>query len=67
MELSLIRLTNKKTNKTTYHAVNDKHYDGMLASGGSNLDLEYEWAWIGDVEISEDVLNEQGYFIKWAD
>lgn len=61
MELNLIQIKNKKTGQTTYHGVNDNHYDAMLASGGSNLDDLYEWSWLGDVVISEDVLFEEGY------
>lgn len=64
MELSLIVIKNKKTGESTYHALNDKHYDAMLATGGSNFDLEYEWAWMGSVLIPEEVLNEQGFFWK---
>lgn len=64
MELSLVKITNKKTNKVSYSAVNDRHYDGMLACGGSNLELEYDWDWLGDVEIDEQILNEQGWFFK---
>lgn len=64
MELSLVVIKNKITGKSTYHAVNDKHYDAMLASGGSDLEEVYDWHWMGDVEISEEILNEQGFFWK---
>lgn len=62
MELSLVVVKNKLTGKSTFHAVNDKHYDAMLASGGSVIDEEYEWDWLGSVEISEEILNEQGFY-----
>jgi hypothetical protein len=61
MELSLVVVIDKKTNKGRYYAVNNKHYDAMLASGGSSLDDEYEWKWLGDVNISEEILQEEGY------
>ena len=65
MELNLVSVLDKETNRVTYHAVNDKHYDGMLASGGCwELEKRYDWDWLGDVEISEEILNEQGYFYK---
>lgn len=64
LELSLVKVLNKKTGQIQYFGVNDKHYDAMLACGGSNLDLEYDWAWLGSVNISEEILNEQGYFYK---
>jgi hypothetical protein len=64
MELNLVKVTDLKTNKSSYYAVNDKHYDAMLAGGGSNLDLEYSWDWLGDVIITEEILNEEGLFYK---
>lgn len=64
MQLSLVKITHRATGKVTYYAVNDKHYDAMLACGGSSLEDEYLWEWIGDVEVSQEVLNEQGYFHK---
>lgn len=65
MELNLVKIINKKTKRVMYFGVNDRHYDGMLATGGSNLDDLHEWNWLGDVTISEKILNEQGYF--WLD
>lgn len=67
MELNLVSVLNKETNKVTYHAVNDRHYDGMLAAGGSEFEDKHPWDWLGDVEISEEILNEQGYFYKEKD
>lgn len=66
MELSLVKIVDKNNPKSPprYFGVNDKHYDAMLSSGGSNLDIEYEWYWLGDVNISEEILNEQGYYCK---
>ena len=64
MELNLIKVTNKKTGQLRYYAINDKHYDAMLGTGGSNFDLEYEWDWLGDVDICEDSLETKGYFYK---
>lgn len=64
MKLSLVKVTNKSTNKSEYFGINDKHYDAMLASSGSNLDLEYCWHWLGDIHISEEILNEERFFFK---
>lgn len=64
MELSLVCIKNKLTGKLQYFGVNDRHYDAMLASGGSSLEDEFEWDWLGDINISEEILNEQGYFYK---
>ncbi len=64
MELSLVSVKNKKTGKLSYFGVNDRHYDAMLACGGSSIELEYEWEWLGDIVIEEEILNEQGYFFK---
>lgn len=63
MELSLIKYIHPD-GKIQYFTVNDKHYDGMLAS---QLDeAKYgKWEWLGDVIIDEEILNEQGYF--WQD
>lgn len=61
MQLYLVKIRDKTTKKVSYHAVNDKHYDAMLAGGGSNLDDLYSWEWLGDVEISDEILNEEGY------
>lgn len=33
MELNLVSVRNQLTGKLTYHGVNDKHYDAMLACG----------------------------------
>lgn len=64
MELSLVQIKDKQTGKVTYYGVNDKHYDGMLATGGSILDDQYEWKWLGDVVVDEQVLIEEGYIHK---
>jgi len=62
--LSLVKITNKLTGKVTYCGVNDKHYDGMLASGGCwELEKEWEWTWLGDVSISLEILGEEGFTI----
>ena len=60
LELSLIKYIHPD-GKVTYHAVNDKHYDGMLA-GGLSEEKYGKWDWLGDVFISEEILGEQGYF-----
>ncbi len=62
MELNLISIKDLKTGRITYHAVNDKHYDGILATGGSNFDLSYEWKYLGDISITEEILNEEKWF-----
>jgi hypothetical protein len=62
MELNLVSVKNKTTGKVAYYGVDDRHYDAMLASGGSNLDDEFEWNWLGQVEVSEEILGEEGYF-----
>lgn len=62
MILNLVSIKDKRTGKITYYAVNNKHYDIMLDSGGCNFDLTHEWGWLGDVNISEQVLNEEGYW-----
>lgn len=60
MELSLIKYT-RPNGRVTYHAVNDRHYDAMLA--GPLDETKYgTWDWLGDVIIDEEILNEQGYF-----
>lgn len=64
MELSLVVITDKKTGRKSYFGVNDKHYDAMLACGGSVLDEISSWDWLGDINISEEILNEQGYFYR---
>lgn len=61
MTLNLVSIKEKATGKVRYYGVNDKHYDAMLATGGSNLDLEYDWNWLGDVEISEEILTEENH------
>jgi hypothetical protein len=63
MELSLVKITNKLTGKVSYHAVNDNQYDAMLATGGSKYDEEYDWVWLGDVEVSHDAVISKGYII----
>lgn len=65
MELELVAVTNKNTGVVQYYAVNDQHYDGMLASGGCHeLEKDYDWKPLGIVRITEEILNEQGYFWK---
>lgn len=64
MELSLVQIKDKQTGKITYYGVNDKHYDAMLASGGSDLDDQFEWNWLGDVCVDEQILMEEGYIHK---
>lgn len=65
MELSLIKITNKHTKAVTYRALNDRHYDAYLATGGCwEFEKDYEWVYLSDVEISEEILNEQGWFLK---
>ncbi len=60
MELSLVWVLNQSTGRKQYFAVNDRHYDAMLAG---EID-GYEWGWLGDVTIEEHVLNEQNYYYK---
>lgn len=56
LELSLVKITNHKEGKTYYHAVNDKHYDAMLAG-----EIEgFSWEWLGDVFIEDEILDECG-------
>lgn len=58
LELNLVCVFNKKENTKQYFAVNDKHYDAMLASG----DIDgYEWKWLGNVIIEEQILFEEGF------
>lgn len=64
MTLNLVKILDKKTGTSSYHAVNDLHYNAMLAGGGSYYDDIYSWEWLGDIEISEEVLNEEGLFYK---
>lgn len=64
IELSLVRVTDVKTGKISYFGVSDKEYDGMLACGGSVLEQEYSWDWLGDVSISENALREKGYHFQ---
>lgn len=65
MELNLVWVKDKETGRTTYFAVNDKHYDAMLACGGCwEIEKRSEWGWLGSVEITEEILNEQGYYFK---
>ncbi len=61
MELDLVKIVNKKTKGVTYHAVNDKHYNAMLAGAGSNLDDLYDWQYVGSVEIEDEILEEEGF------
>ena len=64
MELDLIIYTDAE-GKKTYHAVNDKHYEAMGACGhGLDESIYGSWDWLGDVQISEEILNEQGYYYK---
>jgi len=60
MELNLIEYTTPQ-GSIRYYAVNDRHYDGMLAA---QLDEHKygSWRWLGDIIIEEEILNEQGYF-----
>lgn len=64
LELNLVAIKNKQTHKIQYFAVNDKHYDGMLAGSGSSIDLEYEWNWLGSVFISDEILTEEQKVIQ---
>ncbi len=64
LNLHLVRIINKEDNSTNYFGVNDKHLDAMLNSGGTDLDLIFYWGLEGKVNISEDILNEQGYYRK---
>jgi hypothetical protein len=64
MILNLVKIKNIKTNTVSYHAVNELHYNSMLACGGTSYELEFEWEYMGDVEISEEILNEEGVFYK---
>lgn len=61
LTLNLVSITTKSDNSTRYYGVNDKHYDGMLATGGSILDDQYSWRYLGDVMIEEQILNEEGF------
>ena len=63
MELNLIKYI-RPDGKIQYFAVNDRHYDGMLAAPLDETEFG-KWDWLGDVIIEEDILNEQGYF--WQD
>lgn len=58
MELSLVCILDEKTKVKTYHAVNDYHYDGMLAGEIQGL----SWSWLGQVYITEEILNEEGFY-----
>lgn len=60
LELSLVWVLDKKTGIKRYYGVNNKHYDAMLCGEIEGLD----WGWLGDVLISEEILNEQGLFYK---
>mgnify|MGYP006921399822 FL=1 len=63
MELRLIKITNKLTGDYQYHAINDKQYDTMLATGGSKYDDEIDWVWLGDVEVPHETVISKGYII----
>jgi hypothetical protein len=52
VELNLVAITERATGKTTYHAVDDRSYDAMLATGGSDLDMQYDWKYLGPVHVS---------------
>ncbi len=62
MELSLVWVLNKKTGKKQYFGVNDKHYDAMLVGGCWEIEKDYEWGWLGDINIEDDILKEEGYY-----
>jgi len=64
MELNLIEYT-KPDGSIKYFAVNDKHYDGMLAAQLDEAKFG-KWDWLGSVWIEEEILNEQGYFYQNA-
>lgn len=55
IELNLVCVENISEKTKTFYAVNDKHYDGMLASG----DIEgFKWEYIGSVYISQEIISE---------
>ncbi len=60
MELELVWVRELPDGRKNYFAVNDKHYDAMLAGEIQG----WEWDRVGTVSISEEILNEQGYFYK---
>jgi len=63
MELSLIKIK-YPDGLTSYHAVNDLHYDAMLTCGHLDPKVYGGWDWMGDVTIDEEILNEQGFYWK---
>ena len=65
MELDLVEITTLATGEKRYFAVNDRHYDAMLACGGSDLDLVYSWRRLGTVVIEEEILHEEGW--QWRE
>lgn len=56
LELSLVKITNHKEGTSKYFAVNDKHYDAMLAGEVK----DHSWEWLGDVFIEDEILDECG-------
>lgn len=62
LELNLVRLFNKLGVKYHY-AINDEHYDAMLASPLDPKEFG-EWEYLGTVYIEEDILNECGYYFN---
>ena len=62
LTLSLIKIIDKN-GKVSYHAVNDRHYDAMLASPLNEQEFG-TWEWLGDVHITEEILNEQGLYFN---
>lgn len=64
LELDLVSIKNRKTGLKQCYGLNESHYNGMLASGGSAFDYEYSWEYLGSVVIGDDILNECGYFYK---
>src|SRR4051812_44098245 len=62
LELNLVKVINKENGARRFYGVNDKHYDGMFAAGGIALEDKFDWDYLGDVVIEEQILNEQGFF-----
>lgn len=60
LELDLVKII-PVDGPSYYHAVNNKHYDAMLAG---NLDENKfgKWEPVGNVYIDEKILNELGYW-----
>lgn len=59
MQLKLVKITDIETRKISYYALNDMRYEDMASSFPHLDDFEYEL--LGEVEIDEQVLYEEGF------